>query len=330
VSSLSYPPYEIAPVVQDNWFVSPRLALNGTFKIWVKSQNISSSDEHFGIYVSTTGRWSVSDFNTQVLPETVATDEYMEYSVDLNSYNWHLGYIAIRHYNSSGSGRLNIDDFEIEGENVPAGEWVEVETTETSYEITGLEQGVEYDVQIMGICGDKHSIWSRNITLQTLSISATAGAHGAINPSGIITFNRGEDQMFSITPDEGYRIENVMVDGVSVMADLENNTYTFTNVTEDHTIHATFESIVSVDMTEEPSMSIHPNPNNGLFSIVFNGIEGNVNYQLINAKGAVVETRDINVMNGATMNFNHNLTAGTYFVRIICGEKVYVEQIVVE
>ena len=330
VSSLSYPPYEIAPVVQDNWFVSPRLALNGTFKIWVKSQNISSSDEHFGIYVSTTGRWSVSDFNTQVLPETVATDEYMEYSVDLNSYNWHLGYIAIRHYNSSGSGRLNIDDFEIEGENVPAGEWVEVETTETSYEITGLEQGVEYDVQIMGICGDKHSIWSRNITLQTLSISATAGAHGAINPSGIITFNRGEDQTFSIIPDEGYRIENVMVDGVSVMADLENNTYTFTNVTEDHTIHATFESVVSVDMTEEPSMSIHPNPNNGMFSIVFNGIEGNATYQLINAKGAVVETRDINVMNGATMNFNHNLTAGTYFVRIICGEKVYVEQIVVE
>ena len=115
-----------------------------------------------------------------------------------------------------------------------------------------------------------------------------------------------------------------------VMADLENNTYTFTHVTEDHTIHATFESVVSVDMTEEPSMSIHPNPNNGMFSIVFNGIEGNATYQLINAKGAVVETRDINVMNGATMNFNHNLTAGTYFVRIICGEKVYVEQIVVE
>ena len=330
VSSLSCPPYEDSPVVQDNWFVSPRLALNGTFKIWVKSQNNSSSDEHFGIYVSTTGRWSVADFNTQVLPETIATDEYMEYSVDLSSYNWHLGYIAIRHYNSSGTGHLNIDDFEIEGENVPAGEWVEVETTETSYEITGLEQGVEYDVQIMGICGDKHSIWSRNITLQTLSISATAGAHGAINPSGIITFNRGENQTFSIIPDEGYRIENVMVDGVSVMADLENNTYTFTNVTEDHTIHATFESVVSVDMTEEPSMSIHPNPNNGMFSIVFNGIEGNATYQLINAKGAVVETRDINVMNGATMNFNHNLTAGTYFVRIICGEKVYVEQIVVE
>ncbi|MBO4873716.1 MAG: fibronectin type III domain-containing protein [Bacteroidales bacterium] len=330
VSSLSYPPYEISPVVQDNWLVSPRLALNGSLKIWVKSQNNSSSDEHFGIYVSTTGRWSVSDFNTQVLPETIATDEYMEYSVDLSSYNWHLGYIAIRHYNSSGTGHLNIDDFEIEGENVPAGEWVEVETTETSYEITGLEQGVEYDVQIMGICGDKHSIWSRNITLQTLSISATAGAHGAINPSGIITFNRGEDQTFSIIPDEGYRIENVMVDGVSVMADLENNTYTFTNVTEDHTIHATFESVVSVDMTEEPSMSIHPNPNNGMFSIVFYGIEGNVTYQLINVNGAVVETRDINVMDGATMNFNHNLTAGTYFLRIISGEKVYVEQIVVE
>ena len=49
-----------------------------------------------------------------------------------------------------------------------------------------------------------------------------------------------------------------------------------------------------------------------------------------NVRGAVVETRNINVMNGATMNFNHNLDAGTYFVRIISGDKVYVEQIVVE
>ena len=83
-------------------------------------------------------------------------------------------------------------------------------------------------------------------------------------------------------------------------------------------------------MIEAGSLSIYPNPNNGMFSIDFSNIEGDATYQIIDARGAVVETRDINVMSGETMNFNHNLTAGTYFVRIINGDKVYVEQIVVE
>ena len=78
------------------------------------------------------------------------------------------------------------------------------------------------------------------------------------------------------------------------------------------------------------SMAVYPNPNNGMFSIDFSNIEGDATYQLINSNGSVVETRDINVMNGETMNFNHNINAGTYFVRIISGDKVYVEQIVIE
>ena len=83
-------------------------------------------------------------------------------------------------------------------------------------------------------------------------------------------------------------------------------------------------------MFEVGSMTVYPNPNNGMFSIDFSNIEGDATYQLINASGAVVETRDINVMNGETMNFNHDLRPGAYFVRIISGDKVYVEQIVVE
>jgi hypothetical protein len=67
-----------------------------------------------------------------------------------------------------------------------------------------------------------------------------------------------------------------------------------------------------------------------MFSINFSNFEGDATYQLIDARGAIIETLDINVANDATMNFNHNLDAGTYFVRIISGDKVYVEQIVVE
>ncbi|MBO7571693.1 MAG: T9SS type A sorting domain-containing protein [Bacteroidales bacterium] len=90
------------------------------------------------------------------------------------------------------------------------------------------------------------------------------------------------------------------------------------------------QDVVSADIIEANSMSGYPNTNNGMFSIDFSNIEGDATYQLINVRGAVVETRDITVMDGETMNFNYNLRAGAYFVRIISADKVYIEQIVIE
>lgn len=71
----------------------------------------------------------------------------------------------------------------------------------------------------------------------TYTITASAGSHGSISPSGDVTVNQGSDKPFTITPDTGYQIEDVLVDGSSVGA---VSSYTFINVTEDHTISATF------------------------------------------------------------------------------------------
>ena len=68
-------------------------------------------------------------------------------------------------------------------------------------------------------------------------ITATADEHGKIEPAGTITVPKGESKTFTITPDSGYRIKDVLVDGVSVGA---VSTYTFEDVVENHTIHATF------------------------------------------------------------------------------------------
>lgn len=69
------------------------------------------------------------------------------------------------------------------------------------------------------------------------TISASSGANGSITPEGDIVVAYGEDQSFVIEADEGYHIDDVEVDGVSVGA---VDTYEFTNVTENHTIHASF------------------------------------------------------------------------------------------
>ena len=69
-------------------------------------------------------------------------------------------------------------------------------------------------------------------------ITATADEHGKIDPAaGTVTAPKGESKTFTITPDSGYCIKDVLVDNVSVGA---VSTYTFENVTENHTIHATF------------------------------------------------------------------------------------------
>ena len=181
------------------------------------------------------------------------------------------------------------------------------------------------------------------IPATTYTITLTVGDHGTVtaedeedNPiaieNDVITVNDSDDVYLVITPDENYQIDQLVVDGTPVELDaddLAGFTFSMLAVTENHTVSVTFSSLNNIE-TNATSMAIYPNPNNGMFSIDFSNIEGEATYQLIDARGAVVETREINVMNGETKMFNHSLTAGTYFVRIINGDKVYVEQIVVE
>ena len=76
--------------------------------------------------------------------------------------------------------------------------------------------------------------------IRTHVITATAGPHGSISPSGDVQVLYGEEQSFEITPDSGYTVDDVLVDGVSVGA---RTTYTFDAVDVDHTLEATFKEI---------------------------------------------------------------------------------------
>ncbi|PWR69848.1 PKD domain-containing protein [Methanospirillum lacunae] len=68
-------------------------------------------------------------------------------------------------------------------------------------------------------------------------ITATASDHGSITPSGNISVPDGADQSFNITPDSGYTINNVQVDGISIG---KASSHTFMKVRSDHTIQADF------------------------------------------------------------------------------------------
>jgi hypothetical protein len=85
------------------------------------------------------------------------------------------------------------------------------------------------------------SAWSGcgyiNISINTHSIEASAQDNGSITPSGSIVVNNGGSQTFAITPDQDYQVLEVRVDGSLIGT---ASSYTFNNVTQDHTITASF------------------------------------------------------------------------------------------
>jgi hypothetical protein len=70
-----------------------------------------------------------------------------------------------------------------------------------------------------------------------ITITAVSGHGGVITPSSRQSVGYGRSKMFVIRPWEGYAIGDLEVDGVSIGP---VSMYMFTNVTEDHTIRATF------------------------------------------------------------------------------------------
>ena len=91
------------------------------------------------------------------------------------------------------------------------------------------------------------------------TIISSAGIGGSISPQGSVTVNHGSNRTFSINSNFGFQISDVRVDNISVGP---VSSYTFNNITEDHTISATFETATySLAATAGNGGSINPSGN---------------------------------------------------------------------
>jgi len=75
-------------------------------------------------------------------------------------------------------------------------------------------------------------------TVPSFTIKASSGTGGAISPSGTVVVTSIENKTFEILPNNGYLIKDVKVDNQSVGP---VSTFTFSNITSNHTIYAEFE-----------------------------------------------------------------------------------------
>ena len=172
--------------------------------------------------------------------------------------------------------------------------------------INGYEQAITW------------SFTTEDKPVYTIAASVTGG-NGAISPSGAVPVTWGESQTFHFTPITGYRISQVLVNGVNNEDAVNTGSYTFTNVTGNHTISVSFvirtftitvaagangtitPGTTTANYGSTPTFTITPNTGYHILSISIDGVE--IDYT-VNAELTALHTYVF-----APVTANHTITA---------------------
>ena len=215
------------------------------------SDGLTRPDGNNGSYFM----WLGSDGNLyapgESVPEVVTT----------LTAQWTVNQYTITYDLAGGTAEGNPDTYTIETRTFTLTNPTKSGYTFTGWSGTGLTGENNLTVTIeKGSTGDRSytAHWRYNGSGHSYSyytIKATAGAGGSISPSGNVSVREGRDQTFTITPDKGYAVANVKIDGKSIGA---VKSYTFENVSRTHTIEVIF-------------MKANGNPQTGVFVDVATG-----------------------------------------------------------
>jgi len=104
--------------------------------------------------------------------------------------------------------------------------------------------------EICTVTMDTNKTISAIFTLNDYTITASAGANGTISPS--VSVKHGSYSVFTIIPEMRYHVADILVDGISVGP---MTTFTFNNVTANHTITASFILEGDVDMSGDVGLT---------------------------------------------------------------------------
>ncbi len=124
-------------------------------------------------------------------------------------------------------------------------------------------------------------------------IHASAGGNGEIIPEGTIVLNYGDNQDFEIISMEGYIISSLVVDEETIdeAIGMQEYTFSFLNVTDDHEIHAEFESTVNIKLPVVENFKIYPNPARNFVTVALDDThtgKGNLSYRIFDLQGRIL------------------------------------------
>ena len=166
----------------DNWAITPAVAIPDdatTLTFWVKGQDPSYADEHYAVYVGTAP--TVSSM-MQILPESVATGDWVQKTIDISGYAGDTMYFGFRHFNVADMFRINLDLVEIHSEGEPV--------NPTPVPTATPAPGGEYPTPGAGeavVVLEAEDVWGDGSGYQML-LDADANTYGSIIPtSGALT-----------------------------------------------------------------------------------------------------------------------------------------------
>ena len=200
------------------------------------SDSLTRPDGNNGSYF----KWLGSDGNLyapgESVPEVVTT----------LTAQWTVNQYTITYNLAGGTAEGNPSTYTIETKAFTLKNPTKSGYTFTGWSGTGLDGENNMTVTIpTGSTGNRiyTAHWRYNGSGHSYSYytsKATAGAGGSISPSGNVSVREGRAQTFTITPDKGYAVSNVKIDGKSIGA---VKSYTFKNVRRNHAIEVIFTKV---------------------------------------------------------------------------------------
>jgi hypothetical protein len=145
------------------------------------------------------------------------------------------------------------------------------------------------------------------------TVSASVdGVGGTIDPSGLVTVNAGETITFTLTPDDGYHILNVLVDGVYMGP---QGSFTFYEIDSDHNITAIFamnEYALTIVIVGPGRVTTNPNKISYSYgeAVLLTAVPNNKNFIFAYWGGDLTGTN-----NSQTIVMNGDKTVYAYFTK---------------
>lgn len=279
-----------------------------------------SGTENLAVWIDYNHNGVFTDAGENVMVSTTVTTasavNTVSFTVPAGAYNGTTRMRCVIHFStaatecvSSGFGETEDYTINITGATDQLSyAWSPGGATTSSFTASGITATTLYTVTVSAANGCTATGSATVTVLPNYTITASAGANGSITPSGVTTLCEGGSQSYTITANSGYHIVDVLVDGVSQGA---ITTYTFTNVTTNHTISATFAQDCTV-----PTLSTNITNvtcfggTNGAIDLILTGGSSPFTYSWSGPGGFTATSEDINTLVAGTYNVTVTATGG--------------------
>ena len=294
-----------------------------TFKVWANNNGTPGSElasqtvTLSNLYSAATSQsGTMVGVYTWTLSSPVAISTNFFAGFDVSSATSYIGLLST----AQGSGYTN-SCYELYN-----GSWIDIYTS---------WQELDISMYVLPTVCPTGTTPSYNLTVNPTSLSYTAnGESKTINVTSNTSWTATSSASWlTVSPASGSNngtITAVAATNTSTQQRTATITVSGTGVSS-QTISVTQAGApTAIDEEVAEGISVYPNPTSGMFTVGLGTIEGKATCQIVNANGSIIETREVNADSNSEIVFDCDVNSGVYFVRIISGNNVWTERVVIE